>query len=277
MASVALRAREHVDKVLVVDDGSIDATAHVARLAGAEVLVHGTNRGKGAALRTGILAAIERGADVIVLLDGDGQHDPGAIPDLCAPIEKGDADVVVGSRHLVAQGTTPAHRRAGQRVLDGATNALGGLAATDTQSGFRALRAKAAEQLLPREAGMGVESEMLLAAAWRGFRVAEVPIAALYPPDVRPHVHPVRHGASVLAALLRLVREEHPRAFFGGAGLLLLGGGLLTGWETASHYYATGEFWPGKAMVSMLLLLLGSQAVLAAILLDFLNLKLGRR
>ncbi|WP_369425456.1 glycosyltransferase family 2 protein, partial [Methanothrix sp.] len=137
IGSVVLLTRMYVDRVIVVDDGSSDRTAEVARLAGAEVIRHPTNMGKGAALRTGFMAA--EGADVIVTLDSDGQHDPADIPRLIQPVLHGEADMVNGSRYLRGnRKDTPLYRRVGQRVLDMATNLDSGLRVTDSQSGFRA-------------------------------------------------------------------------------------------------------------------------------------------
>ncbi len=140
IGSVVLLSREHVDEVLVVDDGSTDRTASVAEMAGARVLRHHKNLGKGAALKTGFQAT---DADVIVTLDADGQHDPAEIPKLMEPIIRGEADIVNGSRYL--HGTdenTPRYRRVGQKILDTATNISTGLEITDTQSGFRAFSSR---------------------------------------------------------------------------------------------------------------------------------------
>lgn len=276
LGSVVLRAAQHVDRVLVVDDGSRDRTAEVALLAGAEVVRHARNQGKGAALRTGLRAAVERGADLLVLLDGDGQHDPDFIPAVLAPLARGEADLVVGARTLPGEGAPTRARRAGRGLLDGATRAVAGGTVHDTQSGYRAMTAKAAELLLPREDGMGVESEMLVRAREAGLRVAEVPVPEHYPADVRGHVAPSRQAASVVGALLREVRERHPLLVLGVPGLALLAFGFAEGWLTATHYYATQEFWAGKALLAVLGLVLGSQALFAALLLDFVGLKLGR-
>ncbi|AKB16441.1 glycosyltransferase family 2 protein [Methanosarcina thermophila] len=137
IGSIVLLTSQYADNVIVVDDGSSDRTAEVAGKAGAEVVRHETNRGKGAALKTGFTAAADLGADVIVTMDSDGQHNPAEIPRLVAPILKGEADMVNGSRYLNGlDKNTPAYRRVGQTILDGVTNLNSGLRITDSQSGF---------------------------------------------------------------------------------------------------------------------------------------------
>ncbi|MGB9131316.1 MAG: glycosyltransferase family 2 protein, partial [Methanosarcina sp.] len=107
IGSIVILSKYYADHVIVVDDGSSDRTAALARKAGAEVIVHEVNTGKGGALKTGFAAA--EGADIIVTLDSDGQHNPGEIPKLVAPILKGEADMVNGSRYLHGHSTdTPA-------------------------------------------------------------------------------------------------------------------------------------------------------------------------
>ena len=98
IGSVVLRARTYADRVIVIDDGSLDRTVEVAELAGAEVIRHARNRGKGAALKTGFGAL--NGSDIIVTIDTDGQHDPADIPQLVEPIRTGEADMVNGSRYM---------------------------------------------------------------------------------------------------------------------------------------------------------------------------------
>jgi glycosyltransferase involved in cell wall biosynthesis len=137
IGSVVLRTKQYANRVIVVDDGSSDRTAEVASLAGAEVLRHTENMGKGAALRTGFQSL--NGDEVIVTIDSDGQHDPADMPRLIEPILRGEADMVNGSRYLNGdRKDTPAYRRLGQVVLDKATNLDSGISVTDSQSGFRA-------------------------------------------------------------------------------------------------------------------------------------------
>lgn len=177
IAKTIIGCRKYVDKVVVVDDGSTDRTSEVARLAGAEVIRHPENRGKGTALKTGFEAAAKNGTEVIVTMDADGQHDPAEVPKLVAPILKGEADIVNGSRYMNGNDkNTPFYRRLGQSVLDKATNLNSGLDTTDTQSGFRAFAAHTIPVFRLEQNGFGIESEMLADAANAGLRVKEVEI-----------------------------------------------------------------------------------------------------
>ena len=143
IGSMVLLARQYCDQVIVIDDGSQDRTAEVAGKAGAIVIIHKKNTGKGGALKTGFEAAVNNSADIIVTIDADGQHNPSEIPKLIAPIVSGEADIVNGSRYLSGnKKDTPIYRRIGQTVLDKATNIDCGLSLTDTQSGYRAFSAK---------------------------------------------------------------------------------------------------------------------------------------
>ncbi len=142
IGSVVLRSLKHADIVIVIDDGSEDRTAEVAKAAGALVLSHAKNEGKGAGIRDAFLYANNSGADVLVLIDGDGQHDPHEIPHLIEPLITEEADLVNGSRFLgAAENNVPRYRRVGQEILTLATNAGTRRKITDTQSGFRAFAA----------------------------------------------------------------------------------------------------------------------------------------
>jgi glycosyltransferase involved in cell wall biosynthesis len=123
IGSMVLRARRYADRVIVVDDGSSDRTAEIAEQAGAEVIQHPENRGKGAALRTGFESL--NGEKIVVTMDTDGQHNPSDIPKLVEPILKGEADMVNGSRYINGnKKDTPLYRRLGQIMLLAWTAAL---------------------------------------------------------------------------------------------------------------------------------------------------------
>jgi len=196
LADVIDRTLEHVDEVIVVDDGSSDKTSEVAIGAGARVIKHSVNLGKGEALKSGFKAI---GNDsIIITIDGDGQHNPSEIPDLVRPIIEDGADLVNGSRYMNGpEENTPAYRRVGQKVLDIATNISAGTKVTDSQSGFRAFSPKSKNVFRFKDTGFGIESEMLVDAAEAGLKIVEVPITVRYDLDGSTK-DPITHGVGVL-------------------------------------------------------------------------------
>ncbi len=265
IGSVVLLSLEHVDEVLVVDDGSTDRTARVAEMAGARVLRHHKNLGKGAALKTGFQAT---DADVIVTLDADGQHDPAEIPKLMEPIIRGEADIVNGSRYL--HGTdenTPRYRRVGQKILDTATNISTGLEITDTQSGFRAFSSKTIPHFRFRDPGFVVESEMLADAAEAGLRIMEVEVGVRYDVDGSTR-NPVSHGVSVLLRILGDIEVRRPLYYFTLPGLIIgITGAALT--LMFIRDYITGvSVNMGPTIVAVMLTLFGTFFIFTGIILD---------
>lgn len=172
-----------VATVVVVDDGSGDGTGAAAQAAGAVVLTHAINRGQGAALKTGNAAALALGADVVVHLDADGQHDPAAVPTLLAPLEEGKADVVYGSRFYGEKAVgMPTGRRFALDVARLFSIVALGVPSgfTDPQSGCRAMTAEAVRRLDFRQDRMAHASELLMMLAKSGLRWREVPIRVKY-------------------------------------------------------------------------------------------------
>jgi glycosyltransferase involved in cell wall biosynthesis len=184
IADVVDRARRAAPGavVYVVDDGSADATGGAGRGSGAQVLVHGQNQGKGAALRTGMDRALADGAAIVVTLDADGQHPPEEIPRLIGPIARGEADLVLGAR--ARAGAMPWARRCSNWISATLASRIGGVAVPDAQTGYRALARSVAELIRPRERGYDFETAFLLAALTGGVRVRSVPVATIY--DGRP-------------------------------------------------------------------------------------------
>src|SRR5256712_3007280 len=206
IGSVVLRTKQYAEEVVVIDDGSRDDTAEIAALAGAHVIQHARNLGKGTAIRTAWLFARERHPEALVLLDGDHQHDPKDIPRIVDPILAGKADVVLGVRWGKTPGM-PAYRRIGKRALDYATAAAtkkGML--TDSQCGFRVFSRRALESLEPSESGISIESQILLEAQERNLRIEEVSIESRYDLDGSTY-GPAKHGMEVLATVIQLVSE----------------------------------------------------------------------
>jgi glycosyltransferase involved in cell wall biosynthesis len=164
-------------EVVVIDDGSKDATSAVARSAGAYVIRHSFNLGYGAALQTGYKYARRAGADLLVQMDADGQHDPVGIPDLCAPIEGGELDLVLGSRFLDAGSYQMGALRTAARKLFQSIARAFGLSITDPTSGFQAMNRAAldlyVEDLFPTDYP---DVDVLVAAHRRGLRIGERPV-----------------------------------------------------------------------------------------------------
>lgn len=265
IGSVVLAVRKYADRVLVVDDGSTDASAEIAAAAGATVVGHGGNRGYGAAIRTALAKGREQGAGVLVVIDADGQHDARDIPRLVQPVLAGEADVVIGSRFLGKTNGTPFYRRVGQRLLNAATNVGSGHSLSDSQSGFRAYSARAMDLLNLTEDGMSASSEMQFAIASKGLKVAEVPIEVCY--EDRPKRNPVGHGMSVLSRVLVLLSLRQPFLLFGVPGVALLGAGLILGLRVLNIYSAIQELALGTLLGAILLVLTGILGLFTALML----------
>ena len=200
ISAIIKRSLKFVDKVVVVDDGSTDRTSQIAKDAGARVIKHYNNLGKGVSLKDAF--AEVRGFDIVVTIDGDGQHNPDEMPKLMRPIREGRADLVNGSRYLNGSDDTPTYRRAGQKVLDIATNITSGTHVTDSQSGFRAFAGKAIPYFRFRDTGFGIESEMLADAAENNLRILEVPITVRYDVENPSTNGPAVHVTEVLIKIL---------------------------------------------------------------------------
>lgn len=185
--------------VIVVDDGSRDATGEAARGAGAIVLRNERNRGKGAALQAGFDEAIHRGADIVLALDADGQHDVSVAPRLLAALE--GTDLVVGSREGNRTGM-PWIRRATNDVTTWWVSKLAGRRIPDSQSGYRAIRAGVLRAIRPRSRRFEYESEFLIAAARAGFRIVSVPVPTLYN-ALGSHIDPFRDTLRFIRLVIR--------------------------------------------------------------------------
>lgn len=171
--------KEGYRNIIVVDDGSSDNTCNAAKKEKVFVYKHGINRGLGGALGTGLRAALEKNADIIVTFDADGQHNPKEIKKLVQPIIDDKADFVVGSRLLNPEGM-PLIRRIGNWGLNVITLILFGVWTTDSQSGFRAMSREAAESIEIKTNRMEVSSELLAEIKKNNLRLVEVPVKAIY-------------------------------------------------------------------------------------------------
>lgn len=269
IGSLVLKARQYADEVLVLDDGSTDLTARVAHLAGATVIQHSQNRGKGAAIQS-ILAEVkvkEVSPDILVLLDADSQHNPDEIPHLIAAISEG-SDLVIGSRQEQAN-TTPRYRRIGQRILLYSTRILSGERLTDSESGFKALSREAISEIQLKENGFAVEAEIAASAKEKNLKIIQVPISNIYTEDGST-LNPVRHGLGVLLRIVAMISERRPLFFFGLGGGILTIAGLITGIRVIQILSVSRVLPVGTVLMSVLLLVIGILSVFTGIILNVL-------
>ncbi len=268
VGSIVLQARQYVDEVIVVDDGSTDNTARVAELGGATVIRHTANRGKGAAIQSILAEARKRKPDILVLLDADSQHDPNEIPALIKPISEG-FDLVIGSREA-QKDKTPRYRRIGQKVLLRSTRIASKTNISDSESGFRALSSKAINELDLKEKGFAIESEMITRAADKNLKISEVPISNIYTMDGST-LNPIRHGIEVLGRVIAMISQRRPLFFFGLAGGVLLLAGLITGIRVLDIAATKGDLAIGSTILTTLFIIAGISSIFTGIILNALS------
>jgi len=180
ITQVVNKVKSKASQVIVVDDGSTDQTAELARQAGAEVTIHFLNRGQGAALQTGINFALSQGADIIVTFDADGQLEPSEIDQVIEPLLLGKFDVVLGSRFLGKENKIPWNKKTVLKLAIWVTRLYTGLKLTDTHNGFRAFSRQAAEKIEIRQDGMAHASEILEQIRKNRFNFKEVSMTMKY-------------------------------------------------------------------------------------------------
>jgi glycosyltransferase involved in cell wall biosynthesis len=206
------KAKKHAKTVIVVDDGSLDRTSEVAAIEGAEVLRHEQNAGYGASIRSCFDVAKSKQADIMVTLDGDGQHEPDEIASVISPIIKHQADVVIGSRFLGNSQKMPSYRRFGIQIITRLFNILLGIKITDAQSGFRAYGKKAISSINIAETGMEASIESLIHAKKVKCLIVEVPITCRYDEN-RHSMNAIKHGLSVVMFIIKVRIKQVIRHF----------------------------------------------------------------
>ena len=265
IGSVVLLAQKYAHVVVVVDDGSTDETAGIAEAAGAIVIRHERNQGKGVALNTGFRKARELDPDVVITLDADGQHIPDEMTVVAEPVLGGQADITVGSRYLEKRSRVPLHRIWGHQFFNYVTGRAAGVALTDSQSGFRAFSPLAIGSIWFRESGFSVEAEMQFQAHEHQLRVREVPITVLY--HEKPKRSVIAQGLVVLNGVLRLVGQYRPLLFFATPGILMLLAGLIWGAKVVDIYLDLQILPVGYALISVVLSVIGLLGVFTGIIL----------
>jgi glycosyltransferase involved in cell wall biosynthesis len=269
IARIVIEAQKFADAVIVCDDGSSDLTAKIAERLGADVVRHEQNLGYGAAIKSLFERALEFGADVLVTIDGDGQHNPSEIPNIAKPITQGMADVVIGSRFVDSHGTDemPFYRRVGAKVITKLVNGSSKTGVKDSQSGFRAYNRQALQNLSVFEAGMGASVEILLEASRRDLKIFEVPSTCKYNTgEIKTSTeNPITHGVGVVTSIVRLIIEEKPLTILGIPGLLCLFAGVFFGIWMLQLYAEIHQIVTNVALASIAFILIGFFALSTAI------------
>jgi glycosyltransferase involved in cell wall biosynthesis len=262
---------------LVVDDGSTDDTAARALAAGAAVVRHGRNLGLGKAFHSALEYMIERGYDILVTIDADGQFDPKDIAVVATPVISGEYDFATASRFLDPRliPAMPRAKRLGNRAMSALISSLAGVRLHDVSCGMRCYSRRAALRL-HLLGSFTYTQEVILNLAFKGLRLAEVPL----------RVRGVReHGESRVARSLwsyawqtikivfRAYRDYHPMRFFGGLAVALLLPSIGLGAWLGIHFLRTGNFSPHKwaGFGSLALLLLAVALLLTGLVGDMLN------
>lgn len=212
LPGVLAGVRDHCGAdILVVDDGSADNTQEVARRAGVMVLRHPCNLGIGAAVQSGFLYAVEHGYDVVVRIDGDGQHDPAHIPRFLDLLRSGDADIVIGSRFLARRGYQSTFvRRVGIFILS-VISALVGAQVTDPTSGYWALNRRALALLAVSHPDDYPETEAMVVAARHGCRIRELPVTMRARTTGRSSITTLHSGFYMLKVIVALAIQRARR------------------------------------------------------------------
>jgi glycosyltransferase involved in cell wall biosynthesis len=268
IGTMVLNSRQYVDEVIVVNDGSTDKTAEIARLAGAEVVQNPKKRGYGAAIQSIFTEAREKDPDILVILDVDAQHNPQEIPNIIKPIREG-YDFVIGSRRKQAD-SIPLYRRFGQRLILRSVSMLSRNRLTDSESGFRAFSRKAIATLDLRENGMAISAETVAEVARKNLKVTEVPISVTYNKD-NSTLNPITHGLGVFTRILVMISERKPLFFFGLGGAILIILGIIAGVRVLQLFSENYVLPIGTTMMAVLFLIIGMFGIFTGLILRALS------
>jgi len=267
ISEVITKSQNYVDQVIVCDDGSFDATFDNAKSAGALVLKHKKNLGKGAALKTLFQKAKELEADIIVTIDGDGQFLPEEITKLIEPIKTKQFDLVIGNRFLNKE-EMPTYRKAGNKILDKFTKLAANLPFEDTQSGFRAYSKNAVEKITFSSNGFGVDSEILIDAVNKGLKITEQYVTVLYNTGEKTSTkNPVSHSMGVIASIIELIAINHPLKYLGIPGFILLIVGIFYSVIVMAMFNDTRYFSIPSTLLALGSLVLGLMLLLMSVVL----------
>jgi len=259
---------------LVIDDGSADRTAHVAREAGAQVVSNRHNMGLGPTIRRGYKEALDRGAELIVQLDADGQYDPVEIPKLTQPILDAKADMVLGARLENLHYKMPFTKKIGNKSFSFILRQLTDADVRDGQTGFRAMHRDVLEKCLPINE-FSYTQEMIIRAAKEGFIVksVETNFYPRYDGKSRLFRNPFQFAFRAWWIITRTWRDYHPFKFFVWPGLMFLVASATLGFIVLQHFFATHQIAGrlGSLIASGVFFLFGFQLIMIGLLADMIR------
>ena len=267
IGKVVKNCLKYADQVVVCDDGSVDNTYEVADSAGANVIRHEKNFGKGKALQSLFKFARHSNFDVIVTIDGDGQFLPDEIPKLVKKIESGESDIVIGYRF---DDTTemPNYRKFGNKMLDKMANMVSELSVSDTQSGFRAYSKNIIKLIDFKKKGFGADTEILINAAKNGARISEEKVSVIYHTGSQTSTkNPISHSGEVITSLLEIIAIRSPLKFVGTPGIILIILGIYFAIDVMLTYTEIGYFSIPFTLIGVSCLVVGLILFLTSILL----------
>ena len=254
---VTKRCLNYVDKVIVCDDGSTDNTIKKAKDAGAIVINHEKNLGKGTALKSLFDYAKTIDTEIMITIDGDGQFLPEQIEILMKPIIEQKADVVIGYR-FNDNTEMPKYRKFGNKILDKITNIATDSPFRDTQSGFRAYSKKAIEVIKFTADGFGADSEILVDASKKDLQISQVPVTVIYDTGGKTSTkNPISHSGNVIVTLIELIALRYPLRYLGIPGFLLIIIGIISSTYVLSVFNETRYFSIPLTLMSLGFMVIG--------------------
>lgn len=250
-------------EIIVVDGDSRDKTREIARAKGARVILE-KRKGKGIAIKT----AFQRlDSTYVVMLDGDFTYDPRDIPTLLEPLQKNEADFVMGRRHI-QKGSMGRLNNMGNHLITTLVKTLYNIPVADVCTGYWAFSKEVVETLKHISAGgFDLEASMLIKAFYSGFHVAEVPVA-YRPRKGKAKLHPFKSGIAIVGAIVRLLRDYNPLMLFGGISVISFLIGFVLGINVITMFQLYGTIMIGRALLTVLFVLIGVQSLFFGMLSD---------
>ncbi len=237
-------------KVLVVDDGSKDDTAKIAKESGADVVSHNVNKGVGSAFQSAVTYALEKEIDILVSIDADRQFNSEQIPDIIKPILKNEADMVTGNRFGSGiPENMPKSKYWGNKQMSRLISLISGQKFRDVSCGFRAYNREALMRL-NLFGSFTYTQETILDMVYKGLRVVEFPVDVKYFKGRKSRVagNILKYAINTSSIILKTLRDYKPMVFFGGLGGIAITAGVICEISLFIHFFSKGTYYPFKTL-----------------------------